>query len=492
MIFRLFGILSHILAISFLVVWELAGAPAQFHAMAIGMSCLCLGSLLMAFLYVRQCPGESSALRNPILILTAILWCYTFGYILPYSFGIVEYDGLVFFGNDDVHLRAVTLSGIGYLSWVTGIFAFYRPPADRILRFTASATAAWVLTLLHIVSLTTYFALNGFTALQEAYSSVLLSGGGGNYAIAYSKLLYEWFYAAAGIIIMADLVSFRSLRPVHIIPLIAITCTSILLFLLGRRTPLILLFIYCLFFSYYYKPRFAFTRHAVRTALASVFVLFFIFFISTVAERFRTTQKSLETLKESIVEVWKDGLEKNYVVSAGTQFGIINRILTIVPSEYPYTFGSNWLHEVIMGIPFGSRMGLLLNLPQTTITVVHDATFGQQVAMYHWGIGSQFFADCIYVGGIVGCIIVPFLFIGVFCQIHARGRKSIMYAFFASFILGAVVSGFRNMLVAEMIRYGLWSFLVVYGLGRAFGVRDVVATSSLSQSMAFCSKRLRN
>ena len=126
MLLKLLGIALHLVLIIGLALLFFAEPNMDPRTFMLTMPLLCLGSLAVVVLHIQRY-SRQALLFNPIVFLSVCVYCYTFGYVLPYVAGLVRYNRTVFYSFETMG-QTMTVAAISFLAFMCGLLCFYRPP----------------------------------------------------------------------------------------------------------------------------------------------------------------------------------------------------------------------------------------------------------------------------------------------------------------------------------------------------------------------------
>lgn len=112
---------------------------------------------------------------------------------------------------------------------------------------------------------------------------------------------------------------------------------------------------------------------------------------------------------------------------------IVFKAVNEVPMNYDYFLGITMISDLTTAIPFGSRYFIeLTNLPEMLLSSTYFFTITGQGNYYTWGEGSEIIGDIYINFGVIGVMVLMFLF-GLF--ITRLSQKVLVRKDFNSFIL---------------------------------------------------------
>lgn len=368
--------------------------------------------------------------RSVFLFEVLFSFSYLFvNYAYPvFIYSIDPYFSLFARGfNESVMTKCTALASIGFVSYCIGQFKEGKFSNTKTLgnRYWMSPVGIIDVTILSILLI--LFLIPNLTALRSGYT---MEGAGGGFFFIFA-LFYIYKYFACSIGKTKAFVKFMlwGLIGLYIV----------LNFLLGNRgEPLYLCvaILYC-YHVYVHKVSLA------KFSLLAVIGLFVFYFVGVT--RISSSQQGIQSRSERI----NDWEAEDNVLRYANELIINNRSLFVLvdyADEKGHSFGKTWSSNFFSMVPYGQSFALnVLGIPKKDFSSTHLTTYiefgeGDPDA---FGLGTNLIGDIYLCYGMIGVLILMFLFGKTIRIVYEKSRNRYSY-YQMLYIIFIVLSVYYN------------------------------------------------
>ena len=320
--------------------------------------------------------------------------------------GFPPIEGIWVWINKDVVNYSTWLSTIILIVWILGAMSFSYKGIERYnYRITYNII---ILDYLLLATFIIFSFLVGKTFFLGEYTGGNSWGGGATHMFLllkifiYLRIIYSFSYYSKYIHSKRELFTVIFSNKIFII----ITMIySFLFFVLGDRGPIMNLGIVILgAYSIYFK-------NIKKRVFFPLIIFSAIIFTILGNGRTKNTNKRQGNILEYGLEKTLQDENSNMTNELALSIRILNRAIDVVPTQHDYLYGSTFLANLVGILPFGGiTYKEISGLPKKYRSSSYFFTYLGQGTNIKYGEGNEIIADLYVNFGIIGAIIIMFLF----------------------------------------------------------------------------------
>ncbi len=350
---------------------------------------------------------------------------------------------------------ATWLSAIGILVWMFGTMMFRKKsrPIDHISFKVQTKN----LDILLLMLFPAFIFLVGSDFLGGEYDGISNWGAGATYvflllrAVLYLQIIYFFMNTREEKFSIKNLPSILFKNPIVFV--VGVLYTLLFLFVGDRGPVMQIVLIVMGSYAIFQKDIGLLRLLLIATVGAVVFFLIGLGRGENLSDDSNVVSKGLDIYQT-------DEIQFNPTYELSTSNRILFRAIDVVPESHPYLYGNTFVMEIMNLIPFGSSTYMeITNIPDLYRSTSYFFTIMGQGEFYTYGEGSEIIGDIYINFGIIGVIIMMFLFgygNGYITWKLQFTRKQYVYVIYLLAISSAIYINRSHLLEPfKLIVYGL-------------------------------------
>lgn len=334
-------------------------------------------------------------------------------YVYPvFIYGIDPYFSLFARGfNENIMTKCTALASIGFVSYSIGQFKDGKFLNNQTTgnRFWLSPVGFIDITILALLLIS--FLIPNLTALRSGYT---MEGSGGGFFFIFALFyIYKYFACSIG----------KTKPFVKIVLWGLIGLYVILNFLLGNRGEPLYLCVAILYCYHVYVHKISLAKFSVIAAIG----LFVFYFVGVT--RISSSQLGVQSRSERI----NDWEAEDNVLRYANELIINNRSLFVLvdyAAEKGYSYGITWSANFFSMVPYGQSFALkVLGIPKKDFSSTHLTTYIEfgEGGPDAFGLGTNLIGDIYLSFGMIGVLVLMFLFGKMIRTIYEKSRNRYSY-----------------------------------------------------------------